>query len=426
MKKYEVIYNTYRDSILSGILKYGDRIDSIRECVKKRNVSKTTVETAYNKLVMDGFIASQEKVGYVVSMNSEQVLLHHEILDYSSSHKEKSYDYDFRVQSVSFDSFETTIWKRYMKNVLNDKKLMSSYGLSQGEYGLRQALCKYVYQNRNILCFPEQMVIGSNYQSLLYIFCGMLDKDRVVGLSTLVDEQAKQVFLSYGFQIEYLDPNHFIGDIQSKHVDVVYINTTCFSVNKQSMDEKMRKELSRLSNILILEDDYNGELVYASKIKTSLFSKNKNVIYFSSFSRLLLPSLRIGYMILNEEYRKKYCASFFGPTASKIEQIAFSQYIVDGYLQKHLRKLVREYKERHLYLKELLDTYISYPCVLDESHMAYWIECVVDEKKFMRLCELKSIAITYVKDQIGLSFASMNQELMKDGVIRLAEILKEC
>ena len=54
--------------------------------------------------------------------------------------------------------------------------------------------------------------------------------------------------------------------------------------------------------------------------------------------------------------------------------------------------------------------------------MAYWIECVVDEKKFMRLCELKSIAITYVKDQIGLSFASMNQELMKDGVIRLAEI----
>ena len=126
MKKYEVIYNTYRDSILSGILKYGDRIDSIRECVKKRNVSKTTVETAYNKLVMDGFIASQEKVGYVVSMNSEQVLLHHEILDYSSSHKEKSYDYDFRVQSVSFDSFETTIWKRYMKNVLNDKTLMSS------------------------------------------------------------------------------------------------------------------------------------------------------------------------------------------------------------------------------------------------------------------------------------------------------------
>ena len=135
MKKYQVIYDLYKESILSGILKYGDRVDSIRECVKKMNVSKTTVENAYNKLVLDGFISSQEKVGYVVSMNPERILLHQEILDYSSSHKEKSYEYDFRIQSVSFDSFETTIWKRYMKGVLNDKRLMSSYGLAQGEYG---------------------------------------------------------------------------------------------------------------------------------------------------------------------------------------------------------------------------------------------------------------------------------------------------
>ena len=404
MKKYEVIYNTYKESILSGILKYGDRVDSIRECVKKMNVSKTTVELAYNKLVLDGFISSKEKVGYVVSMNPERVLLHHEILDYSSSHKEKEYDYDFRIQSVSIDSFETSIWKRYIKGVLNDKKLMSSYGLAQGEYGLRQALCKYVYQNRNILCFPEQMVIGSNYQSLLYIFCGMLDKQKVIGLSTLVDEQAKQVFLSYGFSVKFLDPDHFIEDIQTKCVDVVYVNTTCFSKNRQSM----------------------SELVYASKIKTSLCSMSNHVIYFSSFSRLLLPSLRIGYMILNEEYTKKYCASFFGPTASKLEQVAFSQYIVDGYLQKHLRKLVREYREKHLYLKKLLDTYLGCSYILDETYMAYWIKLDVNMEKFKSLCELNLMGVSYSSSGIGLSFASMDKELMKDGVIRLAELVKEC
>ena len=426
MKKYEVIYNTYRESILSGILKYGDRVDSIRECVKKMNVSKTTVELAYNKLVLDGFISSKEKVGYVVSMNPERVLLHHEILDYSSSHKEKEYDYDFRIQSVSIDSFETSIWKRYIKGVLNDKRLMSSYGLAQGEYGLRQALCKYVYQNRNILCFPEQMVIGSNYQSLLYIFCGMLDKQKVIGLSTLVDEQAKQVFLSYGFSVKYLDPDHFIEDIQDKCVDVVYVNTTCFSKNRQSMCEKLRKELVGLSHILILEDDYNGELVYASKIKTSLSSMSNHVIYFSSFSRLLLPSLRIGYMILNEEYTKRYCASSFGPTASKLEQVAFSQYIVDGYLQKHLRKLVREYKEKHLYLKQLIDTYMGCSYILDETYMAYWLQLDVDISRFRNLCESNSVAISILNGRIGLSFASMSKELMLDGVIRLAEIWKEC
>ena len=209
-------------------------------------------------------------------------------------------------------------------------------------------------------------------------------------------------------------------------MDVVYVNTTCFTSNRQSMSERIREELVSLENVLILEDDYNGELVYASKIKTSLCSKSKNVIYFSSFSRLLLPSLRIGYMILNEEYMRKYSASYFGPTTSKIEQVAFTQYIVDGYLQKHLRKLVREYKEKHLYLKKLLDTYIGCSYILDETYMAYWLNLDVDISRFRDLCESNRVAISISNGRIGLSFASMSKELMLDGVIRLAEIWKEC
>lgn len=422
MKKYEVVYNMYRDLILSGILAYGDVVDSIRVCCKKMNVSKTTVETAYDKLVLDGFIQSKEKVGYIVCMKKEQVQLHHDILDYSSDHVEKQFEYDFRIQSVSFDSFETSIWKRYMKHVLNDKKLMSSYGDSQGEYSLRQALCKYVYTNRNILCFPFQMVIGSNYQSLLYLFCGMLDKKKKIGLSTLVDEQAKQVFISYGFEIEYLSPTHFVEDIVSKKVDVVYVNTTCFTLDKQAMSEKVRLDLANLKDVLILEDDYNGELVYASKMKSCLFSKSQNVIYFSSFSRLLLPSLRISYMILNEEYAKKYQSYSFGPTASKLEQLAFCDYIVDGYLQKHLRKLVREYKDKSLYLKKLLDRYIEKPCYLDETYMAYWIDVHLDSK----VCESHGLGLSFEEKRVGICFASIEKEDMEQGIIRLAEILKEC
>ena len=84
---------------------------------------------------------------------------------------------------------------------------------------------------------------------------------------------------------------------------IIEVKQSVFADNDADA-EKLRKELVGLSHILILEDDYNGELVYASKIKTSLCSMSNHVIYFSSFSRLLLPSLRIGYMILNEEYTK--------------------------------------------------------------------------------------------------------------------------
>lgn len=426
MKKYEEIYRTYKDLILSGILKEGDCIDSIRVCCKKRNVSKTTVENAYQKLMLDGFISSKEKVGYVVCMKPEQIQLHHEILEYSNEHKEKVYRYDLRIQSVSFDSFEINIWKRYMKQVLNDKACMSSYGQSQGEYALRRALCKYVYENRNILCFPKQMVIGSNYQSLLYIFCGILDKAKRVGVSPFVDEEARQVFVSYGFSIVDCSTENFVQDIQEKHVDIVYVNTTCFTKDKQAMPAKVREELLKIKGILILEDDYNGELVYASKPKPCLFSKSRNVIYFSSFSRLLLPSLRMSYMILNEEFVEQYQSKAFGPTASKMEQLALSQYIVDGYLQKHLRKLIREYKEKSQLLQSLLKEYVDYPFYLDEAHMAYWIVCDKNREDLLNKSESYSLRFNIESNCIGLSFASIEKEKMRQAVICLAQLLKEC
>ena len=87
---------------------------------------------------------------------------------------------------------------------------------------------------------------------------------------------------------------------------------------------------------------------------------------------------------------------------------------------------MREYREKHLYLKKLLDTYLCVSYILDETYMAYWIKLDVDMEKFKSLCESNWMGVSYSSSGIGLSFASMDKELMKDGVIRLAELVKEC
>ena len=426
MKKYESLYDSIKSSILNGYLKKGDKLDSIRRACKKYNVSKTTVETAYEKLLMDGYVESVEKVGFIVCMDQSQISLHQSISNYTYTHIKESYTYDFRLSSVSFDSFEMDIWKRYMKNILNDKEIMSSYGLSQGEYELRQALCKYVYENRNVLTIPENIVVGSNYQSLLYIFCGMLDKRNVIGVSEFVDEEALQVFVSYGFKVMKLRIDYFVEDIIKNEVSALYVNTTCFTADKKSMSIDLRNQLIEMKNLLILEDDYNGELVYASKMKPCMYSKCDHCIYISSFSRLLLPSLRIGYMILNEEFKKKYQRMNFGPTTSKIEQLAFSQYIVDGYLQKHVRKLIREYSLKHKLMKELLEKYVSYPFYLNEAYMAYCFQYKGDIHKLKELCSSNDVGISIDGNVVSISFASISKEMMEPGLIRLAQICKEC
>ena len=87
MKKYESLYQDIKKDILNGYLKKGDRLDSIRLACKKLNVSKTTVLTAYEKLMSEGFIESLEKVGFVVCIEENQIQLHQKIQNYHSNHK---------------------------------------------------------------------------------------------------------------------------------------------------------------------------------------------------------------------------------------------------------------------------------------------------------------------------------------------------
>lgn len=426
MKKYEIIYSKFRDDILSGRLAYHEYLPSIRQSVEVFHVSKTTVETAYAKLLSEGYISSKHKSGYIVSMSPSRVSLHNLILHEEKVHQEVSYVYDFRTKSVSLDSFDMMIWKRYIRNELEDRVNISSYGLPQGEYCLRSVLCSYVLKNRNILCRPDQIVVGSNYQSLLYVFCGLLDKDLRIGVSVHIDSQALHVFLGYGFDLVYLRDESFIEDLQG--CDVLYINTTCFGVDKVIMSESLRKELCTLSDLLILEDDYNGEMMYESKVPPSLFSCCDHVIYFNSFSRLLLPSLRMSYMILNDTYTSIFSniLSSLGPSASKIEQRAFASYIVDGHLEKHLRRLLKEYRDKSICMRSLLNKYIKYPVSLNEVYMAYWFYYDGDVSVLKCKCEEYGIGISFDSDIVSLSFASLGKKEIYEGIILLAKVLKEC
>ena len=105
---------------------------------------------------------------------------------------------------------------------------------------------------------------------------------------------------------------------------------------------------------LIIEDDFENEFVYLQKPTPSLFSLSggHDVVYIGSFSRLLLPSIRVSFMILppglSEAYRKK--SEYYNQTASKAEQIALCQFIRDGHLAAQTRRLKRLYSSK---LKQL-------------------------------------------------------------------------
>ena len=248
--------------------------------------------------------------------------------------------FDFASSGVDRESFRFDLWRRYIKSALRQDERLLSYGEPQGEADLRDTLADYVRERRNVLCSGEDIVIGAGIQSLLHILCPLLEQRQTVSFPNPSFVQGSTVFHDYGFQVDY----------RNKDCDIIYVSPAHMTKWGDIMPVSRRLELVNYSaahGSLVIEDDFENEFVYLQKPTPSLFglASGQNVVYLGTFSRLLLPSIRISFMVLPPElsalYRKK--ADQYNQTASKAEQIALCQFIRDGHLAAQTRKLKRLY-----------------------------------------------------------------------------------
>ena len=338
--KYLQVYDYYKKLILSGKLPENTKMPSIRKCSEQLSLSRTTIEAAYLCLAADGYIISRPQSGYFVTprpvkSSTKNVPMQEDI------HKDKKdILYNFTSNNVDADSFDFNLWRRYIKSALRQDKRLLSYGEPQGEYELRETICNYVINKRNAVCKPENIVIGAGSQSLLNILCPLLKDRKSVCFHDSKFAQGMVIFEDYGFQILsnqedadilYMTPSHMtsLGDVMSVE--------SRLSLLKDSISH----------NRLIIEDDYNNEFRYFSKPRPCLqgLAGGEQVVYLSTFSKLLLPSIRLSFMILPDEllphYEKK--KALYNQTASKAEQLALCQFLRDGHLDSQIRKLKRLY-----------------------------------------------------------------------------------
>lgn len=435
MKKYEMVYQKYRNDILNGYLKKHEYLPSIRESVTLFHVSKTSVEHAYSLLMMEGYINSKEKKGYYVSIDTERIQLHknYDLRTYKKEHN--TIKYDLRSHTILPDTFDLNIWKKYIREAYTNFSFLSTYGEVQGEYDLREALCKYAYQERKVLTTPEHIVVSSNFQSLMFLLCGLFPKDSIIGMEESGFEQAEQVFASYGLKcikIKSTPQGIDLTDLKKYSIDFLYINSADCGTLKKSIDSNLRKELLQYTSkhhILIIEDDHNGELNYMSDASYAMqgFAINDNVIYCGSFSRLLPPSIRISYMVLNKTYYEQYNHNIhaYAPMTSKLEQQALARYIREGYLKKQLRKLKKEYHRKCSYMQSILNQYFN-NYYLEEAALRFHIPVINNINTIIKLCNIKGIAVEgYKEESICISFAGIRKKDMKEAIQLLSDIMKE-
>lgn len=339
MSKYLDIYNYIKKEIINGQIGYGSRLPSVRKASELFSVSRTSVQNAYFALAADGFIISEPQSGYYVSYRTPK----------KDEKKEQEKDdnkirYNFTSSAADGESFDFDIWRRHIKAALRLDSRLLSYSEPQGEYELRQAISEYIRDKRNVTASADRIVIGAGVQSLLHILCSLISGNKTVSFPDRSFVQGASLFTDYGFDVRF----------RHKDADIIYVSPSHMTRWGDVMPNKRRVELVKYSakkESLVIEDDYESDFQYNSKPTPSLYalSGGNNVVYIGSFSKLLLPSIRISFMVLTQELADKYKNNIykFSQTASKTEQLALCSFIRDGNLKAQIRKTRRFYTAKN-------------------------------------------------------------------------------
>ncbi len=355
---YQQLYQSISNAIRNGNLPQGTKLPSIRKFSEDLDLSRTTVESAYQQLCVEGFIVSKPQSGYYVHIDTILSPSYKQSATRPETHTSLQNPIRYNLSSDSIDSetADIKLWRSHIKDVLKKQNIIISYGNPQGEPQLRNALALYSYAVRGVSCTADNIVIGAGTQPLLYLLCGLLQS---LGGNIAIEKggfsRAEQVFEDCRFHITHISSTNDginINELYKNNIKILFVNPSGNLVNGQPMKMNKRYELlywAEQCNGIIIEDDYNGELRYTSHPIPSLQGMNSDrVVYIGSFSKLLLPSVRIGYMVLPPTLMKAYLpkSKFYNQTASKIEQLALASYIHEGRLDKQLRRLRKIYAEK--------------------------------------------------------------------------------
>lgn len=427
---YLRLYKGIKQGITCGVIKNGDRLPSIREVSAQLGISRTTVENAYIKLCIEGLAESLPQKGYYIRANLEKrtpekkaVGGTHNIL------------YDFSGRSIDNAAADTDLWKKTVREVLRDTGELQSYGDPQGEIGLREALADYSYKARGVRCNPENIILGAGVGPLLNLLSGIIGREAIIGMESSFI-QAEQIFSDYGIktQILHTDSNGIIPDcIKDSKVNTLFLmpsNLSKISVTAFSSRRNAIADWARENNGIIIEDDYNGELRVTARGVTAFQGKcPERTVYIGSFSKLLLPSIRIAFMVLPDflmdrfNWRKKY----YNQTCGKIEQLALKNYIVNGALERHLKRLRKLYSAKSQgFTAVLKEVFPKCNITLLESSLIVKLEtwsklsskeiCEKAFKKGIKVIESENIG------EVKMCFAGIKESDFKKALI----LLKEC
>lgn len=358
---YEQIYSYIKQEIQNGRIKDREKLPSSRALAAHLEVSRSTVDLAYEQLLSEGYLESVPCKGYYACPIRELYHLAPEVRPARTSNfrEDLSYDYDFSPNGIDLDSFPYGIWKKLYRNVLlDDKKELFQLGDPQGEPSLRETICSYLHQARGVNCSPEQIVLGAGNDYLMLLLSVLLGSGHRIAMETPTYRHAYRIFEQLGFSLCTVpmdEKGMRVEELRKKGADIAYVMPSHQYPLGIVMPIKRRLELlswaSEDEGRYLIEDDYDSEFRYKGKPIPALQGTDSggSVIYIGTFSKSIAPAIRISYMVLPsrllQDCQEKLL--LFSSTVSRIDQMILDRFLGEGHYERHLNRMRKIYGRKH-------------------------------------------------------------------------------